>query len=78
MEGRPGWRPSPQRENARKLPHRRGAASYVDRILKGAKPSHLPVQAPTKFVVSVNLKNAKVLGLTISETFLLLADEVIE
>jgi ABC-type uncharacterized transport system substrate-binding protein len=56
----------------------RGAASYVDRILKGAKASDLPVQAPTKFVLIVNLKTAKALGLTISEPFLLAADEVIE
>jgi putative tryptophan/tyrosine transport system substrate-binding protein len=56
----------------------RGAASYVDRILRGAKPSDLPVQAPTKFVLSVNLKTAKAMGLSISESFLLAADEVIE
>jgi putative tryptophan/tyrosine transport system substrate-binding protein len=56
----------------------RGAASYVDRILRGAKPADLPVQAPTKFILSVNLKTAKALGLTINEAFLLTADEVIE
>jgi ABC-type uncharacterized transport system substrate-binding protein len=56
----------------------RGAASYVDRILRGAKPSDLPVQAPTKFILSVNLKTAKAMGLTISDSFLLAADEVIE
>jgi putative ABC transport system substrate-binding protein len=55
-----------------------GAATYVDRILRGAKPSDLPVQAPTKFSLSVNLKTAKAMGLTISELFLLLANEVIE
>lgn len=53
-------------------------AEYVDKLLKGAKPTELPVQFPTKFDVIVNLKTAKALGLTIPESFLLLADEVIE
>jgi len=56
----------------------RQAASYIDRILHGDKPSELPVQAPTKFETFVNLKTAKALGVTVPPGLLLAADEVIE
>jgi putative ABC transport system substrate-binding protein len=56
----------------------RRAAPYVDRVLRGTIPSELPVQMPTKYIMTVNTKTAKALGLTLPQTLILSADEVIE
>jgi len=71
-------RPSASMRRQFILDHFRRAADMVDKILRGTKPSDIPVEQPTKFDLVVNLTTAKALGLTIPDSFLIRADEVIE